>query len=628
MSKTSDKQLKRYRQRIETAKGFRKDECLDDLWRRLADLYRGKHFPDNLSYEEAVAVNVCFATINVMAPSVAVNHPKITVSAEIPELMDQAVILESVVNYWWRKYDVLPEFQRGVKDFLIYGFGWLKTGYRYVEEDQDDPEGFQKAFDEAKAQAEAYAAESPDEARYLPTDDEIAASIPSTRKVIVHDAPFVERVSPHDIFVDPEATSMEDLRWIAQRVTKTYEEIKASSHYKKSAIESCSADSTVSESWFDAHPFKKIDSADIKRVTVWEFYDLTDGTMCVFPETGDEFFVDPVDQPYSFGHPFVMLRNYDVPEQFYPMGELEALEPLQHELNMTRTSMFNDRKQFRRAWLYRSDSFGKAGRAAITDDSDNRLIPVEGSEPFSELIAPLPAQQVNPQLYQDSAIIEQDITNISGVSEYMRGSLPEVRRTATEAAILQDTANARAADKLARVEWAIAAVGRRMVQLAQQYMSEGQVARVVGSNGKSFHFYFTPDDIQGEFDFSVQGGSTQPKNEMLRRQNAMQMLQTFAAFGDPQLGMVDMRKLIEHALRDGFGITNPQDFLMATPPPGLGMPPDQQMAAMMGGGPPPPGGPPMGGPPPPEEEAPESPVGGVPPDLINQLIGQVGGSPF
>jgi hypothetical protein len=629
---TPEKLLKRYRMRIEAAQGFRRDENLDDLWRRLNDLYKGKHFPEGLSSADQIAVNVCFATINVMGPSVAVNHPKITVTPTVPDDADKALILEGVVNYWWRKYEVLPEFQRAVKDFLIYGHGWLKTGYRYVEKDVDDPEGFDKAFKQQVAEADAAAMENPELAGELPTDDEIAAGIPSTRKVVEHDAPFVERCSPHDIFVDPEATSMQDLRWIAQKVIKTLEEVKASDSYKPSAIDACKSDSHMSQDWFTADPFRKKDSDDIKRVTVWEFYDLVAGTMCVFPEAGgDEFFVDPVDQPYSFGHPFVMLRNYDVPEQFYPMGELESLEPLQHELNGTRTAMFNDRKSFRRAWLVRMEHLGKAGRAALVSDEDNRAIPVEGNQPFSEIIAPLPGQQINPQLYQDSSLIEQDITNISGVSEYMRGSLPEIRRTATEAAILQDTANARAADKLARVEWAIGAVGSRMVKLAQQYMSEGQVARVTGKNGQPFHFYFEREDIEGDFDFEVQGGSTQPKNDMMRRQQAAELLQALSPYGDPQLGLVNMRAVIEHALRDGFGITNPEKFL-AEPADGgglagMGMSPEE-MAAMeqeaipmedAGSMPAPPNSP--GGP---QEEYIEDAVAGIPPELAQQLIGQVG----
>ena len=43
--------------------------------------------------------------------------------------------------------------------------------------------------------------------------------------------------------------------------------------------------------------------------------------------------------PYAYGQPFVMLRNYDVPDYFYPMGDLEAIESLQLELDKTRSQI-------------------------------------------------------------------------------------------------------------------------------------------------------------------------------------------------------------------------------------------------------------------------------------------------
>ena len=43
-----------------------------------------------------------------------------------------------------------------------------------------------------------------------------------------------------------------------------------------------------------------------------------------------------------------MLRNYDVPDYFYPMGDLESIESLQLELDKTRSQMMNARKRYAR----------------------------------------------------------------------------------------------------------------------------------------------------------------------------------------------------------------------------------------------------------------------------------------
>ena len=71
-----------------------------------------------------------------------------------------------------------------------------------------------------------------------------------------------------------------------------------------------------------------------------------------------------------------MLRNYEVPDHFYPIGEVEQIESLQLELNQTRNQMMNHRKRFARKWLYETDAFDRDGVQALESDVDNTMIPV------------------------------------------------------------------------------------------------------------------------------------------------------------------------------------------------------------------------------------------------------------
>lgn len=315
--------------------------------------------------------------------------------------------------------------------------------------------------------------------------------------------------------------------------------------------------------------------------------------MCVFAETSDQFLIKPTKMPYSFGHPFVMIRNYDIPDYFYPLGDLEAIEPLQRELNETRTQMMNHRKRFSRKYLFKESAFDSDGRSALESDYDNVMVPVNSDEPLGNVIAPFPAVITPPEFYNQSNLIQADIEQISGVTEYQRGGLPEIRRTATEAAIMQDAANARAADKLATIESVIANVAHRLVSLAQQFMTGEQVARIVGRDGETAWVTFDRDFIAGEFDFEVEAGSTAPVNESFRRQMALQMVDAMAPFAGA--GIVNMQQLAAHVLQFGFGIKNPDEFLQAPPPPmpeqsgapmpegGMPMPPE--MGAGVAGGP-------------------------------------------
>ena len=170
--------------------------------------------------------------------------------------------------------------------------------------------------------------------------------------------------------------------------------------------------------------------------------------MSVLAQNGEEFLVDPIPMPYAYGQPFVMLRNYDVPDYFYPMGDLEAIESLQEELDKTRSQLVNARKRYARKYLFHERSFGPEGREALEADDDGRLVPVvDENKSLNEVVIPMPQTPLSPEIYNYSAIIEQDINTVSGVSEYARGSMPEIRRTATEASIIADAQNARAAAK-------------------------------------------------------------------------------------------------------------------------------------------------------------------------------------
>ena len=321
-----------------------------------------------------------------------------------------------------------------------------------------------------------------------------------------------------------------------------------------------------------------------------------------------------------------MLRNYDIPDHFYPMGDLEAMEGLQLELDKTRSQLMNDRKRYARKYLYHERSFGPEGREALESEEDGRLVPVvDENKPLNEVVVPMPQIPLSPEIYNYSQIIEEDINTVTGLSEYARGAMPEIRRTATEASIVADAQNARSSDKLAIVELGITYIARRVLQLMQQFMTEDQIARINLRGGETAWIPYGREEILGEYDFSVQAGSTQPMNETIRKQQAISLMNAVA----PLVGaVIDPTALAIHVLESGFGISDPERFLMQQGPPmppeaEEPMPPEEQMPAPPPMAPPIPMGPPMAPPMSPDEGV-FAPTGGIPPELLLQLQNQMG----
>jgi len=596
-------------QKLRDSARWREDMGYDGLWIRMVDLYRGKHWPNTtINNNDLVAVNLAFSTVNVIAPSVSVNYPKIVVSPNEPEDQDRAAFVEAITNYAWRHHDFRKPFQRSVRDFLIFGHGWLKVGWKFVEQERmlsDNERGIM--FDEAVAEANILATEDPTLATELPNDQQIAAGIPDSSMEVVEDQPFIERISPFDMYIDPEATCLDDAQWICQKVIRPVEEAKKDKRYKASVRKRLTADSRVSPTLsYTDRTVQEEYLTEVDRVAIYEFYDIEENTMSVFTLESDEFLVDPMAMPYAYGQPFVMLRNYDVPDYFYPMGDLESIESLQLELDMTRTQLVNARKRYARKYLYHERSFGPEGREALESDEDGRLVPVvDENKPLSEVVIPMPQTPLSPEVYNMSAIIEQDINTVSGVSEYARGQMPEIRRTATEASIIADAGNARVSEKLAIVELGISECARRVIQVMQQFMTGEHVVRVTAKAGADLFVPYSRDDIVGEYDFSVEAGSTQPINDTVRKQQAVALMNAMA----PMIGtIIDPAAIARYVLQNAFDIKDPDRYLMQQTP---GVPEAEGAvpgsAPQMGG---------MGG-------GMQAGMGQIPPQLVDQLRGQM-----
>ena len=410
----------------------------------------------------------------------------------------------------------------------------------------------------------------------LPTDAEIEDSVKGTQEIpnVVEDDPFCERISPFDMVIDPEACSPRELRWIAQRSIRDIKEIHEDPAYDARNRRKVEADMTTGTGPDDDYRDREgdpgyVDGNDEDRATIWEFYDLQENEWCVFAESGDGFLVKP-DKILSeaFPNPFVMFRDYDVPDCFYPIGEIESMEELQEEINKTRTQQINARKQYVRKFIGREAALNPKAKEALMSEIDGDVAFVtDDDRPLNDLIIPAPSLSFYPQLFiAHSGQIVQDMQMVTGLSDYQFGQMPDTRRLATEAMAVEGATNARSSYKLTRIERTLALVGRHLLSVMQQFMDGQRVARVAGPGGEML-FPYAPDDIKGEFDMSVEAGSTQPKNDMIRRQEAITLFTTLA----PYMGtLIDPHALITYLLQQGYDMKNVDRFIVPPPPP---MPP-------------------------------------------------------
>jgi hypothetical protein len=495
--------LKWAQSEVERSKRWRSQENYDENWKRYIDLYRGKQYESASTAADQLTINIIFATKNVLGPAVAINNPRFLVSARKPDSQAQAMLTTEILNYMWRTHRYQNEFRLAVDDFIILGHGWVKSGYKFIKEPEE------KKSEDANPQTE-------DEGYADGVDDrEDTEGNVESELNINDDRPFIERISPFDIYVDPDARHPKEMRWIAQRTWRPVADVHVDSRYS-----STNRKRVGGRSWSRFGDDGGDGRSDSDRAggpqyaEIIEFYDLRRNKVGTYAmdSPGQEgasagWLIKPKKIPFATGHPFTMVRNYEVPDHFYPIGDIEQIESLQMELNETRNQMLNHRKRFARKWLYNRDAFDQEGIQALESDIDNAMIPVSTDDKPDSVIAALPGIVTPPEFYNQSDLISLDMDRVSGVSDYQRGAQQAIKRTATEAAMIQDAANSRAQDRLAKIEDVLAQLGEKVIGLMQQYLTGEHVARIISIPGASWLEYDS-DYIQGQFDFTVVGGST------------------------------------------------------------------------------------------------------------------------
>lgn len=212
---------KKYRKRVEAAAKWRKDAGYDSKWAKFIKVYASQYDYSELGdYDDVIAPNMVFSTVNIIVPSIVVNYPKITVNARKAADVERAATVEAMVNYNWQRYNVHEELKLAIRDFVMFGLGICKVTWTLREEDVEmDRDEYTSTVQQALMEVAAGRERSDAEGLKVvyPSDDEVIAAAPTMKVVVTADHPSVERISPFDIYIDPDATRIKHARWIAQR---------------------------------------------------------------------------------------------------------------------------------------------------------------------------------------------------------------------------------------------------------------------------------------------------------------------------------------------------------------------------------------------------------------------------
>lgn len=509
----------------------------EEKWVRWYKLYRS--YTEKKDTGANLFIPYTFSAIESVVPrlisTMFASRPFIGVLPVNEESVDKAKMHEKLLDYQLtQRINTIELASMWIKEALMYGTSHIKPVWRY---------------------------EIRNVKQKVPVTSILGVSMESKyqdTEIVAYDDPHVEHIDIWDIYVDPDATNVDDAEYVVHRVFRTKEHIKRMAQngiYKNiekigNSFSPTSSDEIGSEERMSSIGLSKSPKQQDK-IELLEYW--TDERIIVVANRSAIIRNEP--NPFWHGKkPFIRIVDHPVPHEYYGIGEIEPIEYLQYELNDTRNQrMDNVNLVLNRMW--------KVLRGA--DIVPEQLISRPGG--FIEVddmgdIEEIKFTDVTSSSYKEEEEIKRDIDRTVGVFDYARGETTDRRETATTASILSNAANERFKLKVQLMEdMGLRRLGLMLIQLNQQFIDSERVIRVVGDDGVNFEI-LSPEDIMGEFDIMPIGSTVEPIINKETRVN--QLISLYGVMKDsPHINQSEfLKKILETAdIKDTSRIIIPME---------------------------------------------------------------------
>ena len=350
---------------------------------------------------------------------------------------------------------------------------------------------------------------------------------------VVTNVKFVaRRVSPGSLIFDVECENyFEDGRFIIHELDLPLQNVKDDKKYDNTDDLEASYENESTKRLSDADlkddKYNALQN-DLRRVTIYEIYDLEHDSLKVMAKGHKKFLRYEAMPEGVDGHPFAFLQFNDIPDELYPLPEVDLLISPQDEFNKGRDIIMKHAKRFNRKYGYDESGIEAEELTKVENGEDGTFFKVK-ELPLAKVIEPLADAPLDISVYQNFDQSRQGFDKVSGSTESDRGNV-ERRKSATEAGLMGQSGNVRKEDSRSQVEDFAGTVGEKLLQSMQANLTIADGINIAGKNGIQEWVEITKDSIKGQFSVGVVVGSSTPKLPEYERQDFLQFMQSLQAF--------------------------------------------------------------------------------------------------
>ena len=253
------------------------------------------------------------------------------------------------------------------------------------------------------------------------------------------------------------------------------------------------------------------------------------------PELG--ILLDDKKNPYEDGRfPFVLMKNYDVPFEFWGVGDVEQiLSPQKYINDLTNQIIDNAKSTANMQWIV--DKNCGIGQGKLTNRPGLVIRKTPGSEVRRDAPPSMPSY-----VREQIDVLKHDMQDISGVFDSLKGEKTGSITAASAILALQEASQARIRLKIKIMESFLSDLATIVYSRMQQFWKLDRWVRVTDIEGNAMFKQIGTDVLKNNFDLKVMAGSTMPVNKNAMLDLMIRLAQTNAEDGMP---IVDRRAILE-----------------------------------------------------------------------------------
>ena len=436
-------------------------------------------FGDTPSWRVRHVTNYISTVVQTKVALLMKNKPTWNVMSMTDDTSDRegAKLSQQLLDYLWRKENILEESRKLVHYGTLFGSGLMKT--------------------------------------YWDTETGPRVQDPESGEPVHLGEIQVTAVSPFEVFPDPKCKSpgINECRWLIHGYKLSVDEAVARYGTEFEKDEERDGGEVTLEKQFQTlvggtgyadGVTNTMYEEDGDMVTIKEYWENPNpinpaGKYVVF--TKNKVIYDG-ELPYGMDNiPFAKYDDIYVIDRFWGMSTVEQLIPLQVEYNKTRSQILENRNLMANPkWVAPTDSI--ANKEAINSEPGEIIWynAIQGIAPPQPMAMPSPPAY----LFQQEDRILNDLQIVSGISDVvMRSAPPTGVESGRAMAILAEKDESRMSTTVQSFETALSKVGKYCIQLAKIFYDEQRAIRISGTDNIARIIYLKGANLSSPEDIAV-----------------------------------------------------------------------------------------------------------------------------